>query len=129
MIVSNFLHLILGGSVGALRGWDREPQKLWPTLQRNGLDTAWGFSLVGGLDYLDAAGRYSGIVTKKGEVGLWLKVSPNTFLVNLWVTWHKVFYFSAFEFYSESPKIWTFWMPQGGIKRIRHKEGRGWTLA
>ena len=76
MEVSNFLleNIRSGGNIGALRGWDREPKKLWPTLQRNALEDAWGFSLVGGLDYLEAAGRYSGIVTQRGDVGLWLKV-------------------------------------------------------
>ena len=52
-----------------------------PTLQRNALEDAWGFSLIGGLDYLEAAGRYSGIVTQRGDVGLWLKVIPLLFLI------------------------------------------------
>ena len=75
MEVSNFLRentLVRGA--GALRGWDREPKKLWPTLQRTSMEEAWGFSLIGGLDYLEAAGRFSGIVTRRGDVGLWLKV-------------------------------------------------------
>merc|ERR1712223_72955 len=78
MEVSNFLleNIRSGGNIGALQGWDREPKKLWPTLQRTALEDAWGFSLVGGLDYLEAAGRYSGIVTQRGDVGLWLKVKP-----------------------------------------------------
>merc|ERR1712029_379930 len=75
MEVSNFLRentLVRGA--GALRGWDREPKKLWPTLAETSMEDAWGFSLVGGLDYLEAAGRNSGIVTRRGDVGLWLKV-------------------------------------------------------
>ena len=81
MEVSNFLleNIRSGGNIGALQGWDREPKKLWPTLQRTALEDAWGFSLVGGLDYLEAAGRYSGIVTQRGDVGLWLKVIPPFF--------------------------------------------------
>lgn len=63
-----------GSNIGALRGWDREAKKLWPTLQRNALEDAWGFSLVGGLDYLEATARSSGIVTHRGDIGLWLKV-------------------------------------------------------
>ncbi len=76
MEVSSFLleNMRNGGSIGALRGWDREPKRLWPTLQRNTIDAAWGFSLVGGIDYLETAGRYSGVVTRRNETGLWLKV-------------------------------------------------------
>ena len=78
---SNFLgENTLVRSAGALRGWDREPKKLWPTLQRTSLEEAWGFSLIGGLDYLEAAGRFSGIVTRRGDVGLWLKVRTKPFL-------------------------------------------------
>lgn len=66
---------------GALLGWDREAKKLWPSLQRNALEEAWGFSLVGGLDYLEAAGRSSGVVTKRGDVGLWLKVAIHCLVV------------------------------------------------
>ena len=77
MEVSNFLleNLRSGGSVGALRGWEREPKKLWPTLTRGSVEEAWGFSIIGGIDYMEAAGRFSGIVTKRGETGLWLKVN------------------------------------------------------
>ena len=82
MEVSNFLLENMRSSsltkaapaAAGLRGWDMEARKLWPTLQRTSLEAAWGFSLVGGLDYLEAAGRTSGIVTRRGEVGLWLKV-------------------------------------------------------
>lgn len=76
MEVSNFLleNIRSNRNLGALKGWDREPKKLWPTLTRNALEDAWGFSLIGGIDYLEAAGRYSGIVTQRGDVGLWLKV-------------------------------------------------------
>ena len=59
----------------AIRGWDLEAKKLFPTLNRKSLEEGWGFSLIGGVDYLQAAGQFSGIVTRKGETGLWLKVS------------------------------------------------------
>ena len=48
---------------------------MFPTLNRKSLEEGWGFSLIGGVDYLQAAGQFSGIVTRKGETGLWLKVS------------------------------------------------------
>ena len=73
--MSNFLgETSLVRSASGLRGWEREAKKLWPTLQRTSLEEAWGFSLIGGLDYLEAASRFSGIVTRRGDIGLWLKV-------------------------------------------------------
>ena len=53
---------------------------MFPTLNRKSLEEGWGFSLIGGVDYLQAAGQFSGIVTRKGETGLWLKVSKKYFL-------------------------------------------------
>ena len=46
-------------------------------MNRKSLEEGWGFSLIGGVDYLQAAGQFSGIVTRKGETGLWLKVSKH----------------------------------------------------
>ena len=51
---------------------------MFPTLNRKSLEEGWGFSLIGGVDYLEAAGQFSGIVTRKGETGLWLKVRKST---------------------------------------------------
>ena len=77
----------------ALRGWDLEAKKLFPTLNRKSLEEGWGFSLIGGVDYLEAAGQFSGIVTRKGESGLWLKVRKST---------------NAFNFCAESQLLCSF---------------------
>merc|ERR1712001_310339 len=81
MEVSNFLLDLRRSNQRAIRGWDLEAKKLFPTLNRKSLEEGWGFSLIGGVDYLEAAGQFSGIVTRKGETGLWLKVKtvkPNS---------------------------------------------------
>ena len=49
-------------------------------MNRKSLEDGWGFSLIGGVDYLQAAGQFDGIVTRKGETGLWLKVSKDSAL-------------------------------------------------
>ena len=59
----------------AIRGWDLEAKRFYPTLNRKSFEDGWGFSLIGGVDFEEAAGQYSGIVTRRGETGLWLKVS------------------------------------------------------
>jgi hypothetical protein len=59
---------------GDLRGWDREPKKLLPTLTRSNVSEAWGFSCVGGVEIMENGARFAGIVTSRLERGLWLKV-------------------------------------------------------
>ena len=57
-----------------MRGWERGPEKLYLTLNREDATAAWGFSLNGGSDILENGGFWSGVVTKRHERGLWLNV-------------------------------------------------------
>ena len=59
---------------GAILGWDRAPKRMWPTLARGDNSVAWGFSVICGQDILESGGRWSGIVTKRNEKGMWMKV-------------------------------------------------------
>ena len=59
---------------GQVRGWERGPQKLYLTLTRGEVSTAWGFSLNGGRDIMENGGFWSGVVTRRHERGLWLNV-------------------------------------------------------
>lgn len=60
---------------GGLRGWDRGTKRLWPTLTRQTLDEAWGFSLISGCDIGEGTAHWSGIVAHRHDKGRWLKVS------------------------------------------------------
>ena len=62
---------------GAILGWDRSPKRMWPTLARGDNSVAWGFSVICGQDILESGGRWSGIVTKRNEKGMWMKVSTS----------------------------------------------------
>merc|ERR1711937_759906 len=57
------------------RGWEREPKKLYLTLNRAESTKAWGFSMIGGNDMLDQGAFWSGVVARRHEKGLWLQVS------------------------------------------------------
>ncbi|TRY70259.1 hypothetical protein TCAL_16392 [Tigriopus californicus] len=58
---------------GGLRGWDRGTKRLWPTLTRQTLDEAWGFSLISGCDIGEGTAHWSGIVAHRNDKGRWLK--------------------------------------------------------
>lgn len=68
---------------GAILGWDRSPKRMWPTLARGDNSVAWGFSVICGQDILESGGRWSGIVTKRNEKGMWMKVSTSMSNENL----------------------------------------------
>eukprot|EP00096_Caligus_rogercresseyi_P011262 TRINITY_DN437_c0_g1_i1.p1 TRINITY_DN437_c0_g1~~TRINITY_DN437_c0_g1_i1.p1 ORF type:complete len:154 (-),score=13.77 TRINITY_DN437_c0_g1_i1:339-800(-) len=57
-----------------LKGWDRRPQKLLPTLNRNSPAVPWGFTLVAEREIYENGAFWSGIQTKRLEKGYWLKV-------------------------------------------------------
>ncbi|XP_059091951.1 uncharacterized protein LOC131887378 [Tigriopus californicus] len=60
---------------GGLRGWDRGTKRLWPTLTRQTLDEAWGFSLISGCDIGEGTAHWSGIVAHRNDKGRWLKIN------------------------------------------------------
>ena len=104
-----------GGSIGTLKGWERGPKRVWPTLERRALDQAWGFSLVGGIDYLETAGRYSGVVTRRGETGLWLKVLLFSRILRLRrnTHWHKDASFDSLLFRAGLGHLGKGWIVRG----------------
>ena len=60
---------------GSVRGWDRGPEKLYLTLDRSNLDTAWGFSCSGGQDLEQWGAVMSGVAARRHERGLWVSVA------------------------------------------------------
>ena len=60
---------------GSVRGWDRGPEKLYLTLDRSNLDTAWGFSCSGGQDLELWGAVMSGVAARRHERGLWVSVA------------------------------------------------------
>jgi len=59
------------------RAWSKEVEdkgRHLLTLEREGAEAAWGFSLVGGREVLENGGFSSGVATKRREEGLWLSV-------------------------------------------------------
>ncbi len=60
---------------GAIRGWDRDTKKLWPTLSRSNEDEAWGFSVTVGGDIGDNTAGWSGIAARRHDKGIWIKVN------------------------------------------------------
>jgi len=60
------------------RAWSKEAEdkgRHLLTLEREGGDAAWGFSLVGGREVLENGGFWSGVATRRREEGLWLSVA------------------------------------------------------
>ena len=60
---------------GSVRGWERGPEKLYLTLDRSNLETAWGFSCSGGLDLEQWGATMSGVAARRHERGLWVSVA------------------------------------------------------
>jgi len=59
------------------RAWSKEVEdkgRHLLTLERDGAEAAWGFSLVGGREVLENGGFSSGVATRRREEGLWLSV-------------------------------------------------------
>ena len=59
-------------------GWERGTKRLWPTITRQSLDEAWGFSLVVGSDVGEATAQWSGVVSHRNDKGIWIKVGVGT---------------------------------------------------
>ncbi|XP_040579622.1 cytohesin-interacting protein [Lepeophtheirus salmonis] len=57
-----------------LKGWDRMPKKMLPTLKRNSDAVPWGFTLLAEREVYENGAFWSGIQTKRLEEGNWLKV-------------------------------------------------------
>ena len=73
---------------GGLRGWDRGTQKLYLTLSRPSdvqtascpvdrgcEDRAWGFSASVGSDVGENTAHWSGVVARRNDKGIWIKVN------------------------------------------------------
>merc|ERR1719339_454807 len=55
------------------RAWSKEVEdkgRHLLTLEREGVEAAWGFSLVGGREVLENGGFFSGVATKRREEGV-----------------------------------------------------------
>ena len=72
---------------GGLWGWDRGPKRLYLSLHRPSSDAlptysgcedrAWGFSASVGSDVGDNTAHWSGIVARRHDKGIWIKVSDH----------------------------------------------------